>query len=96
MTISNLTRLTCLLALLFATSLQAQEETAVSSETKVAGTDPVTIDDSTEKRETETEQNEPRPQGDNLKNRNLGAAFKTFRPSEEISADNAVPFPVDI
>lgn len=36
------------------------------------------------------------PQADNLKNRDLGAAFRSFRPSEEISADNAVPFPVDI
>ena len=29
-------------------------------------------------------------------NRTLGDAFKNFRPSEEISADNPVPFPVDI
>jgi hypothetical protein len=36
------------------------------------------------------------PQAENLKNRDLGAAFRTFRPSEEISADNAVPYPVDI
>lgn len=96
MTISNLTRLTCLLTLLIAMSLQAQEETTVGSETKVAGTVPVTIVDSKEKQQTETEQNEPQPQAENLKNRDLGAAFKTFRPSEEISADNAVPFPVDI
>lgn len=26
----------------------------------------------------------------------IGDAFKNFRPSEEISADNPVPFPVDI
>ncbi len=36
------------------------------------------------------------PRGENLKNRDLGAAFRTFRPSEEISADNAVAYPVDI
>ena len=36
------------------------------------------------------------PQAENLKNRNLGAAFRSFSPSEEISADNAVPYPVDI
>jgi len=36
------------------------------------------------------------PQAENLKNRELGAAFRQFRPSEAISADNAVPFPVDI
>ncbi len=31
-----------------------------------------------------------------LKSTDPGAAFRSFRPSEEISADNAVPFPVDI
>ena len=31
-----------------------------------------------------------------LKQRTLGEAFRSFQPSEEISADNAVPFPVDI
>ena len=36
------------------------------------------------------------PEAANLRNKNLGEAFKSFRPSEEISADNAVPFPVDI
>ena len=36
------------------------------------------------------------PRVENLKNRDLGAAFRTFRPTEEISADNAVPYPVDI
>lgn len=30
------------------------------------------------------------------KSRGLGDAFKNFQPSEEISADNPVPFPVDI
>ena len=38
----------------------------------------------------------PVPQGDNLRARNIGDAFKNFQPSEEISADNAVTFPVDI
>jgi len=32
----------------------------------------------------------------NLKSGVLGSSFEKFRPSEEISADNAVPFPVDI
>ena len=36
------------------------------------------------------------PEANNLRERALGEAFRTFRPSEEISADNAVPFPVDI
>jgi hypothetical protein len=76
--------------------LQAQEETTAGSETKAPGTDPAAIDDSPEQRKPDTEQNEQQPQAENLKNRDLGAAFRSFRPSEEISADNAVPFPVDI
>lgn len=44
----------------------------------------------------ETEQTDPAPEADNLRNRGLGDAFKNFQPSEEISADNAVTFPVDI
>ena len=61
---------------------------------------------STEQPDTDEEQNKiPEsnqisktgpPQAENLKNRELGAAFRRFRPSEAISTDNAVPFPVDI
>ena len=36
------------------------------------------------------------PEADRLKKRDLGDAFRRFVPSEAISADNAVPFPVDI
>ena len=39
---------------------------------------------------------DPAPEADNLRSPDLGEAFSNFRPSEEISADNAVPFPVDI
>ena len=41
-------------------------------------------------------EDESAPAAANLRNRKLGDAFKNFRPSEEISADNAVAFPVDI
>tara|TARA_R110002072_G_scaffold89232_8_gene200099 strand:- start:15565 stop:15894 length:330 start_codon:yes stop_codon:yes gene_type:complete len=34
--------------------------------------------------------------GTGLKNRKLSEVFEKFVPSESISADNAVPFPVDI
>ena len=34
--------------------------------------------------------------GSGLKNRQLGDIFEQFVPTETISADNAVPFPVDI
>lgn len=36
------------------------------------------------------------PEAANLRNRALGDAFENFQPSEDISADNAVKFPVDI
>jgi len=38
----------------------------------------------------------PAPNAAQLKSRGLGAAFEKFNPSEVISADNAVPFPIDI
>ena len=34
--------------------------------------------------------------GTTARSNTLGDAFKNFQPSEEISADNPVPFPVDI
>lgn len=43
-----------------------------------------------------TENADEKAEPDKLRSRELGAAFKNFRPSEEISADNAVAFPVDI
>ena len=36
------------------------------------------------------------PEASQLRQRELGDAFRNFKPSEEISADNAVSFPVDI
>lgn len=53
-----------------------------------------TIEIEDEQREDENLSKEP--SADELRNRDLGDAFKNFRPSEEISADNAVGFPVDI
>lgn len=38
----------------------------------------------------------PGPETDRLRNRDLGKALEQFTPSEAISADNAVPFPIDI
>jgi len=53
-----------------------------------------------EKPETESkdkkQSSEPVPEADRLKQRELGDAFRRFVPSEAISSDNAVPFPVDI
>lgn len=100
MTISWLIRLSCLLTLLitlFITlPLHAQEETTAASEPTVSETDSAAIDDSAEQKKTAAEQIEQQPEAEKLKNRDLGAAFRSFQPSEEISADNAVPFPIDI
>lgn len=49
----------------------------------------------TEQSTSEDASTEVRPDTD-LRARTLGEAFKNFTPSEEISADNAVSFPVDI
>lgn len=49
-----------------------------------------------QKTETSASEETPAPQAGNLRNRELGDAFRNFQPSEEISADNAVSFPVDI
>ncbi len=46
--------------------------------------------------EKDTDATRPETGSESLKNRALGDAFRSFEPSEEISADNAVPFPVDI
>ena len=93
-------RLTCLLALLIALlialPLHAQEETTAASEPAASETDSAAIDDTAEQKKAAAEQIEQQPEAENLKNRDLGAAFRSFQPSEEISADNAVPFPIDI
>jgi len=36
------------------------------------------------------------PEPGNLRRKDISEAFEQFSPSEEISADNAVPFPTDI
>jgi|TARA_B110000240_G_C13333562_1_gene382357 hypothetical protein len=46
--------------------------------------------------EDKKQSSEPVPEADRLKQRELGDAFRRFVPSETISSDNAVPFPVDI
>jgi hypothetical protein len=69
----------------------AAEEPADNAETQT---------DAIAKPDTETkdkqQSSEPVPAADRLKQRELGDAFRRFVPSEAISSDNAVPFPVDI
>ncbi|MCY4531414.1 MAG: hypothetical protein OXC84_03650 [Gammaproteobacteria bacterium] len=44
----------------------------------------------------EVEESPQVPDSSRLKRRELGTSLDRFIPSEEISTDNAVPFPVDI
>ncbi len=46
--------------------------------------------------ESEPQPTVEEPAAQQLTGRELGESFRNFRPSEEISADNAVPFPIDI
>lgn len=67
------------------TNVEAKVETNVEAENQAEITD---TDPETEPVETLG--------GTGLKNRKLSEVFEKFVPSESISADNAVPFPVDI
>ena len=46
--------------------------------------------------ETAQEPTKKKPDSNKLRSRELSDAFKNFKPSEEITADNAVAFPIDI
>jgi hypothetical protein len=103
---SNVTFLAIVLAALLALPLNAAEsqQESVPSPDSSGQIDPI-LDDDIEPVDVSEEQtsepsskqsSNPAPQGDNLRARDIGDAFKNFQPSEEISADNAVTFPVDI
>jgi len=103
---SNTIFFTMTLATLFALPLNAAEgqQEDVPSPDNSDQIDPIR-DDNVEPADVSEEQtfkhspkqsSEPAPQGGNLRARDIGDAFKNFQPSEEISADNAVTFPVDI
>lgn len=69
-------------------SLQAQEAVEPSGDSREQAeqaTDSQTEDEAGEQ-----------PDPESLRNREISEAFERFKPSEEISADNAVPFPTDI
>ena len=70
-----------------ATAQENPEVPETSSETQPE-TSPEAAQDETATR--------PEPEAENLRRGELSEAFRNFQPSEEISADNAVPFPVDI
>lgn len=57
-----------------------------------------TVESGPEERQSngDDESDQQKPTPDQLRRKELGQAFQEFSPSEEISADNAVPFPTDI
>jgi hypothetical protein len=103
---SNTIFFTITLAALFALPLSAGEnqQEPVPTPDSSGQIDPI-LDEDIEPADLSKEQtsehsskqsSKPTPQGGNLRARDIGDAFKNFQPSEEISADNAVTFPVDI
>ncbi len=82
-----------LIAVSFITSAADNEPPTPSAET-IAPAEPAAAKNP--KAEATDADAEPAPSAQNLRARDLGEAFRTFTPSEEISADNAVTFPVDI
>ena len=77
----------------------AEQETAqgpTAASTPATAGNPSLPSAQIEQRQTDAKTPPPAPDAAQLKTRGLGAAFEKFNPSEAISADNAVPFPIDI
>ena len=77
----------------------APAEAAASAERTEAGTDQPGSEPAAADRTSGTPADAAAgslPEASQLLQRALGDAFRNFKPSEEISADNAVSFPVDI
>ena len=82
------------LAILFMASLTAAED---QSDPETASDKPDSVESvEIDGIEPDAASMELNPEGGTLRTRDIGDAFKNFKPSEEISADNAVTFPVDI
>lgn len=86
--------ITVIALILFGTaaSTDAAEQTSTPQEPSAAEEG----SDENSSAETDEAAEQVVPSATRLKTRDLGEAFKNFQPSEEISADNAVTFPVDI
>ncbi|MBL4681266.1 MAG: hypothetical protein JKY88_11165 [Pseudomonadales bacterium] len=95
----NLKLLAIIFLLLPLWSAAAEPENAAESETAAETESPAEKKNETEA-ETKFEIKDntvlPKATGKTLKEKKLSRAFEQFIPSEKISADNAVPFPVDI
>jgi hypothetical protein len=77
----------------------AEQETAqgpTATSTLASAGDPTPPSAQMEQPPSDAKTPPPAPNAAQLKTRELGAAFEKFNPSEAISADNAVPFPIDI
>ena len=96
----QLTRLLMLMNLVVIAPLRAQETSNAEAGTHADGAEQVS--EATDAGDSQKENNDVNatdvnaPEAANLRNRALGDAFENFQPSEDISADNAVKFPVDI
>lgn len=100
------TGLTIVLLLLSAHSFAAPQPTstgggtALSDETALSESAAANTDKDVPEVTDDVPEAEAKPTetlgGSGLKNRKLSDIFEQFVPSETISADNAVPFPVDI
>lgn len=77
------------------TATQVTAEETAEEQAPAAESAPVAEPETRESDTTQDEGSDVQPAGA-LRDRNLSDAFKNFQPSEEISADNAVSFPVDI
>lgn len=83
-----------LLSSLFSFAEAAPQEVNDNSDATDASTQS-SDESSSDQAGEQKEEPQLKPTGD-IKKRKLSTAFEQFQPSESISADNAVPFPVDI
>ena len=75
---------------------QGTEQGPTAASTPATAGDPSPPSAEMEQSQSDATTPRPAPNAAQLKSRGLGAAFEKFNPSEAISADNAVPFPIDI
>jgi hypothetical protein len=102
----TITFIILILLCIFPVDSYSAEEGLVDKESKVPNTEIVETEEDSDNlieenltKETVIKENVvelEKSSGLGLKQKNLSKAFEEFIPSEKISADNAVPFPVDI
>ena len=75
---------------------QTPEQGSIPVSTPATMGDPSPSPENVEQPQPAAKAPPPAPNAAQLKTHGLGSAFEKFNPSEAISADNAVPFPIDI